>query len=44
MINWNNFYVGSIIKNGKTGKRNVDGGIIIVETDFTLGSVRKEGK
>lgn len=38
-INWNNFYIGSVIKNGKKGKRNVKGGLHIITQDFKLGEI-----
>lgn len=34
---WDNFHLGAIIKGGKRGTRNVDGGKLIVETDYKLG-------
>lgn len=36
-VNFENFYLGSIIKEGKRGLINVDDGMLIVDKDFTLG-------
>ena len=35
-IDWYNFKAGTIIKNGKKSKKNVNGGLLIVESDFKI--------
>lgn len=37
-IDWSNFYLGSIIENGKRGTINVEGGKFVIESDYKLGS------
>lgn len=37
-INWDNFYLGSIIENGKRGTVNVEGGKFVIDSDYKLGS------
>lgn len=36
-VTWDNFYIGSVIEGGKRGAKNVDGGKLIINTDFKLG-------
>lgn len=36
-IDWNNFYLGSIIEGGKRGTKNTDGGKFIIDSDYKLG-------
>lgn len=35
-VDWSNFNLGSVIKDGKTGMKNVEGGLHIVTSDFKL--------
>lgn len=37
-VNINNFFAGSVIVNGKKQQKVVEGGILIVETNFTIGA------
>lgn len=41
-VNFDNFFLGSIIKEGKRGSKNVDGGKLIINTDFKLGKEEED--
>lgn len=36
-VDWDNFHLGAIIKGGKRGVKNVEGGKLIEDTDYQLG-------
>lgn len=36
-INWDNFHIGSVIKNAKRGSKNVEDGKLILLSDYQLG-------
>ena len=36
LINFDNFYVGSVIKNGNRKKKKLKGGYVLIDEDTTL--------
>lgn len=41
-VNWDNFYLGSIIENGKRGTVNVDGGKFVIDSNYKIGKTIAE--